>query len=197
MPARLARTGVLAGLALAGGMLLAAQLAFGVVVDDAKDAPGSQLDLRRVSAVQSQAKGSDKIRQQIRYHGSTANAQGMVCLGIYKSRTANTPTRTACFDYEGLSKPETNDTLDPDFRKCPPLRNDDFEEPTACKGKSTGEADIRYGRTGVILTYRPKAIGSPDSFYFGVKSRAFVEQGPPPGQFCCTDTTGRKKLALK
>jgi hypothetical protein len=184
-------------LALAVCMLLGTQLAFGVVVDDAKDAPGSQLDLRRVSALQSQSKRSDKIRQQIRYHGSTANAQGTVCVGIYKRKTTSNPTHTACFDYEGLSKPETNDTLDPDFRRCPPLKNDDFDEPTACKGKSTGEADIHYGLTGVILTYRPKAIGSPDAFYFAVKSRAFVEQGPPPGQFCCTDTTARKKLELK
>jgi hypothetical protein len=139
---------------------------------------------------------SGRIRHNIRYHTSTANAQGAVCLGVYRTRGGN-PTHTICFDYEGLTKPQQNDDIDPDIRRCPPLRNDDFEDPTACKGKVTGEADIRYGLTGVQLTYKPKAIGNPDAFYFAAKTRAFVEQGPPPGQFCCSDATGRAKLNLK
>ena len=195
MPLRLARKSALALVLAVVASLAGAQLVQAVVVEDTKDAPGSSFDIRRVSGVQS--KVSDKISHQVRFYGSSANRLGTVCLGIYKNKTTANPRYTICTEYEGLTKPQQNDDQDPNVVRCPPLRNDDFDSPSVCKGANKGEADIKYGLTGFKVTLKPSQVGSPDEYYFAAKSRTFSEAlPPPPGAFCCTDATGRKKLAL-
>jgi hypothetical protein len=188
--------------ALAWGLAAVATLgiarpAVGVSVrDPVGDAGGGQLDIKKVSARQKRSGG---IKAKIRFSGPTSEAEGTVCLRLWKSRRARTPYRTTCARYEGLTEPSLNDDRDPGIVKCPPLRKDDLGRRTICRGERTGKADVTYDTSSLAFVFKRAAAGKRRSkLYFSARSTGFFEHGAQPqNQACCPDETKRRGLRLR
>jgi hypothetical protein len=187
---------VRAALAAAAALVMAAPALAASVGDPGGDNRGGQLDITKVSVKQ---KKSGRIKAKVRFAGTTSDADGTVCLRIWRSRRAQRPLRTVCPQYKGLTDPSLRDDVDVSVVRCPPLREDELERLTICAGEVTGRADVTYDDRSLTVVFRKAAVGRKRKrIYFSAFSTSyFGGDTTSPGNPCCPDDTARRRLKLK